>query len=343
MFDFGRLYRLEDAETFSISAENPTGERDRGALEIPGPDNPARRLGKGWKVRPCINLKARQETLLADIEGPGVITYMWITVTEKAYRTCVLRMYWDDETNPSVEVPLGDFFVNPFGMRFEVNSLPVCVNPTGGFNCYWPMPFRKRARITIENQADQDIMHFFYQISFVRKKLEEDVAYLHSQWRRSMTSRENPQHVILDSVEGKGKYVGTVVAWEQLSNGWWGEGEVRFFIDGEQNPSICYTGTEDYFGGAWCFGKTYSTAFTGYPLWLKTEGQIPKHVMYRWHIADPIFFKKSLKVIIQALGWWPDGTYQPLTDDITTVAYWYQTEPHVPFPKLLNLEKRWPR
>ncbi|WP_206521863.1 glycoside hydrolase family 172 protein [Thermotoga sp. Ku-13t] len=193
-------------------------------------------------------------------------------------------------------------------MRFEVNSLPVCVNPTGGFNCYWSMPLRKRARITIENQIDQDILHFFYQISFVRKKLEEDVAYFHSQWRRSMTSREDPQHVILNSVEGKGKYVGTVVAWEQLSN-----------------------------------GKTYSTAFVGYPLWLKTEGQIPKHVMYRWHIADPIFFKKRLKVIVQALDWWPDGTYQPLTDDITTVAYWYQTEPHASFPELLNLEKRWPR
>ncbi len=336
------LYDFKGWESFSISAENPTGERDKGALEIPGPNSPARKLGKGWKVRPSIVLEKSKETLLADIEGPGVITYMWMTVDEKAYRSCILRMYWDSESEPSVEVPLGDFFVNPFGIRFEVNSLPISVNPSGGFNSYWPMPFRERARVTVENQGNEDIPHFFYQISFIKKKLESNILYFHSQWRRSMTSRNSPQHVILET-EGKGKYVGTVIAWEQLSNGWWGEGEVKFFIDGEKNPSICYTGTEDYFGGAWCFGKTYSTAFLGYPLWIKREGQIPKHVMYRWHIPDPIYFKERLKVLIQALGWWPDGTYQPLTDDITSVAYWYQTEPHSNFPSLPDLEKRYPR
>ncbi len=337
------FYKITDLETYSISAENPTGERNKGALEIPSPENPARRLGKGWKVRPCINLKAKQETLLADVEGPGVITFMWMTVDQKAYRNCVLRIYWDDEPTPSVEVPLGDFFVNCFGLRFEVNSLPIAVNPSGGFNSYWPMPFKKRAKVTVENQSENEIPYFFYQITFIRQKFEGNIAYFHSQWRRSMTSRENPEHIILADVKGTGKYVGTVIAWEQLSNGWWGEGEVKFFIDGEENPSICYTGTEDYFGGAWGFGKTYSTAFLGYPFCVKQEGQIPKHVMYRWHIPDPIFFKESLKVTIQTLGWWPDGTFQPLTDDIASVAYWYQIEPHAPFPAFLSIEKRWPR
>ncbi len=337
------LYHPDEGEVFSVSAENPSGMRDSGALEEPGPDNPARNLGRGWKVRPSITLPAGEETTLADLEGPGVITYIWITVDVKAYRSCVLRMYWDGEDDPSVEVPLGDFFVNPLGLRFDVNSLPVSVNPSGGFNSYWPMPFKERARITIENQLSEDIPHFFYQISYVKRRLEKDLLYFHSQWRRSMTTRENPLHTILDNVEGFGKYVGTVLAWEQLSNGWWGEGEVRFYIDGEENPSICYTGTEDYFGGAWCFGRNYSTPFLGYPFRVAKEGEIPKHVMYRWHILDPINFKRSLTVTVQALGWWPDGTYQPLTDDITSVAYWYQREPHSKFPPLPGLEMRWPR
>ncbi len=335
---------LSDAESRSISAENPRGEKGGGARETPGPDSPASDLGTGWKVRPCITLKKGETTPLADIKGPGIIHHIWMTVSEKAYRDCILRFFWDSEESPSIEVPLGDFFCNGHGVRCKINSLPVVVNPSGGFNCYLPLPFRSRALVTIENQRWEDIDGFFYQINYCLTSIADNAAYLHAQWRRSMTSRGNPEHTILDGVKGRGHYIGTYLAWTQLSDGWWGEGEAKFFIDGDmEHPTICGTGTEDYFGGAWCFGETYSTAFLGYPLWQKEPGQIPKHGLYRWHIMDPIRFTRDLRVTIQALGWWPNQKFQPLADDIASVAYWYQTEPHAPFPPLLPVQDRWPR
>ncbi len=139
-------------------------------------------------------------------------------------------------------------------------------------------------------------------------------------------------------------FSGTFIAWEQLSNGWWGEGEVKFYIDGDTaHPTICGTGTEDYFGGAWGFGDTFSTPFLGYPYSRKEPGEIPKHSLYRWHVPDPVRFASSLKVTMQALGWWPTGKYQPLSDNIASVAYWYQSEPHAAQPPLQNRKARFPR
>ncbi|MDZ7373593.1 MAG: DUF2961 domain-containing protein [candidate division KSB1 bacterium] len=341
----GALPLLVDAETRSISAENPDGRKGGGARAVPDEKSPAWRLGEGWKVRPCIALQPGETVTLADVQGPGIIQHIWLTVDPKAYRDCVLRFYWDEEPSPSVEVPLGDFFCNGHGLRYPVSSIPVAVNPSGGFNCYWPMPFRSRARITLESQHWERIPGFYYQITYALAPVPDDAAYFHAQWRRSMTSRQHPEHVILDGVRGRGHYVGTFLAWTQLSNGWWGEGEVKFYIDGDgAYPTICGTGTEDYFGGAWCFGgETYSTAFLGYPLYRKEPGEVPRHALYRWHILDPIRFRQDLRVTIQALGWWPDGKFQPLTDDIASVAYWYQTEPHAPFPELLPPEGRWSR
>jgi hypothetical protein len=341
-FGLGSLPLLSDAETRSISAENPSGEKGGGAKAVPDENNPASMLGKGWKVRPCIDLEPQSTTVLADIAGPGIVQHIWITADPKAYRDTVLRMYWDEEEKPSVEVPLGDFFCNGHGMRYNVVSIPIAVNPSGGFNCYFPMPFRKRALITIENQRWEKITGFFYQITYALTDLPEKIAYFHAQWRRSMTKREHPEHVIVDGIVGQGHYVGTFIAWTQFSSGWWGEGEVKFYIDGDtEYPTICGTGTEDYFGGAWCFGQTFNAPFSGYPLW--HTGEVTKHAMYRWHIYDPIRFKHDLKVTIQALGWWPNGKFQPLTDDIASVAYWYQVEPHAPFPQLPSVEERWPR
>ncbi len=341
----GMLPLVQDAETRSISAENPTGERGGGARGIPASDNPASQLGKGWKVRPCITLEAESTTTLADIKGSGVIQHIWITLDHKAYRDIILRFYWDDEQEPSIEVPIGDFFCNGHGLKYNVNALPISVNPSGGLNCYFPMPFRTHARITIENQRWEPIHGVYYQITYSLSALPDRAAYLHAQWRRSMTSREKPEHTILDGVKGTGHYVGTFLAWTQFSNGWWGEGEIKFFIDGDaEYPTICGTGTEDYVGGAWCFnGETYSTPFLGYPLFHKTEGEVPRHGLYRFHILDPIRFKQDLKVTIQALGWWQNGKFQPLTDDIASVAYWYQTEPHTSFPALPSMEERWSR
>jgi len=340
----GNIPLLSSAQTRSISAENPDGSVGGGAHETPEADHPGSLLGKGWKIRPCITLEPGTTTTLADITGPGVIQHVWITVDPKAYRSCVLRVYWDDEETPSVEVPLGDFFANVLGLRYNVTSLPIAVNPSGGFNSYWPMPFRKRARITIENGYWEAIRGFFYQITYALQEVPDQAAYLHAQWRRALTTRECPEHVILDGIAGQGHYVGTVLGWNQFSDGWWGEGEIKFFLDGDtEHPTICGTGTEDYFGGAWGFGDTFSTAFLGYPLWKREEGGVPKHGLYRWHILDPIRFQKDLKVTIQALGWWLNGKFEPLTDDISSVGYWYQREPHAPFPAMPDLAGRWPR
>ncbi len=342
----GALPFLSDGETRSLSAENPTGEKGGGAKEVPTPDNPASQLGPGWKVRPCITLKAGQDHLLADIKGPGVIQHIWMTVSERAYRECVLTFRWDGEEAPSVEVPLGDFFCNGHGMRYDVAALPIAVNPVGGFNCYFPMPFKERALIRLRHDGPQDISGFFYQITYTLvEELPPSIGYFHAQWRRSLTRRDHPEHTLLDGVKGQGHYVGTFIAWTQMSNGWWGEGEIKFYIDGDTDyPTICGTGTEDYFGGAWGFGgRTYSTPFLGYPFAKRDPGDVPRHCLYRFHILDPIRFKKDLRVTIQALGWYPYGKFQPLTDDIASVAYWYQTEPHAPFPTLPPLTDRFPR
>ena len=338
----GSIFMLSDEETRSISAENPDGKPGMGALARPE-GGPASDLGSGWKVRPCITLAKESVTTLADIEGPGRIQHIWITVDSKAYRDCIIRFYWDGEATPSVEVPLGDFFSLGHALRYKVNSLPVAVNPSGGMNCYWPMPFSKGARITVENRRWEDIGGFFYQITYALGPVPAESAYFHAQWRRSLTSREVPRHTILDGIEGRGHYVGTFLAWTQLSDGWWGEGEIKFYTDGDENPTICGTGTEDYFGGAWGFGDTFSTPFLGYPLWRKEPGEVPKHGLYRWHVMDPIRFSEDLRVTIQALGWWPNRKFQPLTDDIASVGYWYQAEPHAPFPELPGPADCFPR
>ena len=346
----GNLPLLSDAKSRSISAENPDGAKGGGAKAIPGENSAARELGVGWKVRPCITLKQGETVTLAEIEGPGVIRHIWITVREAAYRSCVLRMYWDGEETPSVEVPLGDFFACGHGMRAKVNSLPICVNPTGGFNSYWPMPFRKSAVVTVQNEWHEDIGGFFYQFDYSLEPVPNEAAYLHAQWRRSVTTREYPEHVVLDGVKGKGHYVGTYLAWTAFSNGWWGEGEMKFYLDGDgEYPTICTTGTEDYFGGAWCFRNKegredpFSTPFLGLPFVELEDNKVPRFGLYRWHIMDPVRFDEDLRATIQALGWWPDHKFEPLTDDIASVGYWYQTEPHAAFPAMPEPNGRWAR
>ncbi len=343
----GSIPLLSDAETRSISPENPAGEKGGGAKAFPDDNSPASVLGPGWKVRPCITLEPNSTTTLADIAGPGVLQHIWITVTPdlKAYRATVLRLYWDEEPTPSIEVPLGDFFCNGHGLCYNVNSLPMAVNPLGGLNSYWPMPFRRRARITIQNEHGEGIKAFYYQITYALTEVPKGAAHFHAQWRRSLTTREYPEHIILDGIQGRGHYVGTFLAWAQMSNGWWGEGEIKFYLDGDaEHPTICGTGLEDYFGGSWSFdGQTYSTPFLGYPLNRQEPGEVPRHGLYRWHVYDPIRFKQDLKTTIQALGWWPGAKFQPLTDDIASVGYWYQQEPHAPFPELPPLQGRWSR
>ena len=351
----GALPLMSSARTRSISAENPTGEKGKGGMAVPDPEgaewsisSPARVLGQGWKVRPYVWLRSGESTTLMDVEGSGVIQHIWMT-TQRSWngsgRGCVLRFYWDGEDTPSVEVPLTDFFAVGHDLYAPVNSLAVIVNPTSALNCYWPMPFRSRARITITNEWEEDV-RLFYQISYAESDVPENAGYFHAQWRRAVTERSNPDYTILDGVEGQGQYVGTFLAWTQLSDGWFGEGEIKFYMDGDEEfPTICGTGTEDYFCGSYGFPEVYSTAYMGNTLKHPGGEGPPKWSLYRWHILDPIRFAEELRVTIQALGWWPEpnSRFQPLADDIASVAYWYQSEPHAPFPELTSVEGRYPR
>jgi len=344
----GNLSRLSNARTRSISAENPTGAKGRGGSAREGTGaNAARDLGLGWKISPSVVLSPQATLTLADIQEAGAIEHLWMTTSPTFWRQLVLRAYWDGEESPSIECPYGDFFVNGWCERCHVNSLPIVVNPAGGMNAYWEMPFRKSARLTIENLGTEEVI-LYYQIDYTLTDVPTDAAYFHAQWRRSHPLGYKEVHTLLDDVEGQGQYVGTYLAWQSNSNGWWGEGEIKFYLDGDQDfPTICGTGTEDYFGGAWGFEQPkgayarYSTPFLGLPQVIKPDGfnhSQQRFGMYRWHIMDPVRFEKEIRVTIQALGWRHGQRYLPLQDDIASVAYWYQTEPHVPYHSLPGLD-----
>lgn len=340
----GNLPRLSRAKSRSISAENPTGEKGKGGMALEGTGAEcARELGQGWKISPSIIIAPHSIVTLADIRESGIIQHIWMTCFPVAWRFLVLRFYWDGEENPSIEVPFGDFFCNGWCERCNISSLPVAVNPAGGMNSYWVMPFRDTAKITIENLGDESTV-LYYQIDYSLTDVPEDVAYFHAEWRRDNPLKYKEVHTILDGVKGQGHYVGTYIAWGVHNNGWWGEGEVKFYIDGDKEfPTICGTGTEDYFGGAWDFEHpkgeygVFSTPFLGLPQVIKPDGLYQSQQrfgMYRWHIMDPIRFEEDIRVTIQALGWRSGNRYLPLQDDIASVAFWYQTEPHIPHPPL---------
>ncbi len=343
------LAELSNAVSRSISPENFTGEKGKAGMAETGTGaEVARELGQGWKISPSINIMGSQTVTLADIEGPGAIQHIWCTVHPSAWRRLVLRMYWDDEEAPSVEVPLGDFFCNGWCERANVSSLPVAVNPAGGFNSYWEMPFRKHARITVENLSPDPINGFYYSVDYTLTDVPETRAYFHAQWRRQNPLPYGEVYTILDGVQGQGQYVGTYLAVGVNNNGWWGEGEIKFYIDGDgEFPTICGTGTEDYFGGAWNWEHPrgqygiYSTAFLGMHQVVQPDGLYisqQRFGMYRWHIMDPIRFRQDLRVTIQDLGWRAaqegKGRYLPRQDDMASVAFWYQADPHAPFSAL---------
>ncbi len=348
--NLGGLFRLSKARTRSICPENFTGEKGKAAMaKEEGSAWPAARdLGQGWKVSPFVRVKGKSTFTLGEIEGPGAIQHIWLTPAPlNKTRWFIVRMYWDDEPEPSVECPLGDLFACGWGRYCQISSLPVCVNPGSAFNCYWTMPFRKKAKLTIEN-LDEETMTIYYQIDYALTPVPEDAAYFHAQFRREDPLKNKGLYTILDGVEGRGHFVGTYLAWEVHSTGWWGEGEIKFFLDGDKEfPTIAGTGTEDYFCGSYNFdtaapdGKRryteFTTPYTGLAQVIRPDGlydAVTRFGLYRWHITDPIRFEKDLKVTIQALGWQSGGRYLPLKDDIASVAFWYQTEPHGKFPKL---------
>ncbi|PZF60350.1 hypothetical protein DEI92_08350 [Curtobacterium sp. MCBD17_034] len=351
-------------ESRSINAENPTGERGAGARTPSA-------LGTGRKGTAFVPIAAGETITLADIVGPGTIRHIWITVPDRTdggafvLRNLVLRAYWDGESAPSVEVPLGDFFCNGFGARALVTSIPIVVAPTGGMNSYFPMPFRESARITLESEHPDEIGAVFFQIDYtVGDEHPDDLARFHAQWRRSnATTALGEDHVILDGVAGRGHYVGTYVALSQLERYWWGEGEVKFYLDGDDEfPTLCSTGLEDYAGGAWAFQDElrehpdpnplpFSAPYFGYPHVSRVDeskgspfwqAMPPSHALYRWHLPDPIAFRERLRVTLQQIGAAEHGLFER-ADDISTTAYWYQVEPHAAYPTFPDASARRPR
>jgi len=338
------IFRTSEAKSFSISPENFSGEKGKGGMATEGvASNAARDLGRGWKINPFIVIEPGKTFTLGEINGPGSIQHIWMTPTG-TWRFSILRMYWDDETEPSVEVPVGDFFAMGWGKYAPITSLAICVNPGSAFNTYWPMPFRRKARITMEN-LDTRAMRLYYQIDFTKTQIPADAGYFHAQFRRVNPLPYKDVYTIVDKIKGKGQYAGTYMAWGSKSNGWWGEGEIKFYMDGDKDfPTINGTGTEDYFCGSYNFEnqekkqyEPFTTPYSGLVQVIKPDGLYQSQQrfgLYRWHIPDPVRFDSDLRVTIHALGWRSNARYLPLTDDISSVAYWYQMEPHAPFPKL---------
>lgn len=297
-----------------------------------------------------------QTAVLADIDGPAVIDHIWLTFAEArpswlaangaaAPDEIVLRMYWDGNPQPAVEAPLGDFFAAGFGLRQEVRSVPIQVQGGDAYNSFWQMPFRRHARITVTNEGAKRVRSFYYQIDYTRvDSLPAGAAYFNAEYRRAFPEENGKDYVLLDT-KGEGHYVGTVMSVQSRSPYWFGEGDVRIYVDGDTLPTIQGTGTEDYFLQAWgldpnswpYFGTTY---LSGDPSDLGMRA-----TMYRWHIVDPIRFTKSLRFTFEHTGWMSadetetgkvDG-HVPRQDDIATVAFWYQVgspPPREPMPDL---------
>jgi len=342
--NMGNLFLLSDAKSRSISPENFTGEKGRGGMAKLGEgsaSNAARDLGQGWKVNPYIKIAKGETFTLAEINGSGAINHIWMTPTG-TWRFSILRIYWDDEKDPSVECPVGDFFGMGWGEYAPLQSLAICVNPGSAFNCYWQMPFRIKCKITMQN-LDEKEMSLYYQVDYCLTEVPKNASYFHAQFHRTNPLKYKDVYTIVDQIKGKGQYVGTYLAWQVNNNGWWGEGEIKFFMDGDKEfPTICGTGTEDYFCGSYNFDRNgkyteFCTPYTGLHQVIRPDGAYRSNQrfgLYRWHITDPIRFESDLKVTIQALGWTGNGRYLPLQDDIASVAFWYQTEPHQAFSAL---------
>ena len=305
----------------------------------------------------CLHLDPGQTATLLDYQGAGCITHVWSAITSPDplfLRKVVLRMWWDDEAEPSVEAPVGDFFGLGHAQVTYFQALPLQMFYRG-FNCWFPMPFARRARVTVRNEADDRVRYFYYLDYEAYGRLPDDEARFHAQWRRENPTIVNPpdatssegrrlnltgqdNYVILEAV-GHGHYVGCHLDVDMPEPGWWGEGDDMFFVDGEPWPPRLHgTGTEDYFGGAWDYNylkQTYNTPYFGYHF-KTSEDYTGKHSQYRFHVEDPVHFKTSLRVTIE------HGHANDKQGDWSSTAYWYQTEPHLIFPVLPPVERRLP-
>ncbi len=288
-------------------------------------------------------IAAGERFVLAEIETPGVIQHIWMTFPSPEpswlgrqgnpnHSELVLRMYWDGAEQPAVESPVGDFFAAGFGRRAEVRSLPVQVQGGDAYNCFWPMPFAKSARIEIENQGEKPLGSFYYHVDYLRlDRLPPETPYFCAQYRQEFPVHSGRDYLILDA-RGRGHYVGTVLSVRSRSPEWFGEGDEKFYLDGETSPGIWGTGTEDYVLNAWGMGVGTFPYF-GVSLLEGEQGMVGwRTTVYRWHVADPVRFTKSLRVEIEDAGWISpdelaegvDRGFVERNDDLATVAFWYQ-------------------
>ena len=296
-----------------------------------------------------------------DTEGPGEISHIWFTMVDDEpnhLKRVVLRMYWDDERTPSVEAPIGDFFGLGLGDYHTWQSEVISVSSIKALNCFFPMPFTSRARITITNEGQGNIRSFYYNIDYrtYSRPLAPGTLYFHAQYRQSQPAHgwvsdwqrddeyqqtKKPDldgkdnYVWLDA-KGHGQFVGVTMSVLQNQDSWWGEGDDMFFVDGESRPSISGTGSEDYFLGAWDFGGVpFSYALYGAPV-VGPELAGGRSSVYRFHLEAPIPFSTALKATIE------HGHANLRSDNFYSVAYWYQAEPHATFPALPPVQERIP-
>jgi hypothetical protein len=311
-------------ESRSISYENQTGAKGQGGM-----------AGGGRKGAPALpSIKSGETATLAEIDGPGVIRHMWFTIPQRdpiALRNLIFRFYWDHNPVPAVEIPFGDFFGLSHGRAKEVVTAYTTTPLGRGFNAYYPMPFREHARITVSNEmpADREMQAFFYQIDYeLHESLPANTAYFHASFRRECPTIEQQDFVVLDGVEGPGYFLGCVIGVRALGPWWWGEGEMKFYLDGDDEyPTICGTGTEDYFGAGWGMAEFQSPQLGCTVSLANDYYQDPLVAMYRFHKDDPVYFQKSLRATIQQLGWKPEGGLFERSDDWAAAAFWYQAQP----------------
>lgn len=330
-FDFTKYQKIQSR---SVTAENFNGEKGRGGMATEGMGKvPSGDLGQTFKISPCVCVAKQSSFTICDIHGSGEVNHIWMTCAPTGFDGFTIEFYYDGASFPSVSLPLGKLFAVGYDQKSIVNSLMVTVIPAGGMNLYWPIPFRKGLKILLKNTTDEDIV-IYYQVDYQLKRIPLSTCYFHAFYNESLPLEVKKNHIVLKKIHGKGMYAGTFMTFKTDFNTWWGEGEFKFFIDGDDKfPTICGTGTEDYFGGAWNFeqpiGKYryFSTAYQGL-VDIIPEDSIyvsdQRFSMYRWHIADPVYFAKDLRVEVQAIGW-ETGLqhYRPLSPEITTVAFVY--------------------
>lgn len=314
-------------ESRSITAENPTGARGEGGRA-------ASALGVGRKGSPNIYIQPGQTVQICDIEGPGVIRHIWMTQaqTPQVLQGLVLRAYWDHQPHPSIEVPIGPFFGVMHGKVSAYESAVHSVNAKAGFNNWMPMPFRKNARIELTNESNQ-LTPVFFSIDYtLGDELPEETGCLHALYRRENPTTLGRDFEILPRRQGKGRFLGCLIGIRTLSENWWGEGEIKFYLDGDREyPTICGTGTEDYVGQSWGL-QDAAYLFMGTSLHPGSDWKAGEfNTIYRWHIPDPIYWKEDIRITIQQIGHNTKALYER-QDDWSACAFWYEALESAPLP-----------